>query len=116
MGIFVALAAAIALSLAGARVRAAHRPEPPNPAAEEEDWAREPREAREARRARRPRPRAESTAVTEALSDLPDWEGDVPEPPGRVKRADPPGVISEPPTPARERKGDDEEEPPDRLF
>ena len=112
-GIFVALAAAIALSLAGARVRAAHRPEPPNPAAEEEDWEREPREAREARRVRRSRPRAEPTAVTEALSDLPDWEGDVPEPPGRAKRAGPPGGVSEPSRPARD---DEEDPPPDRLF
>ena len=108
-GIFVALAAAVALSLAGARVRAAHRPEPPNPAAEEEDWERPAREAREPRRARRASPRSGSTAVTEALSDLPDWEGDVPEAPGRVKRSDPPGVIST-------HDDEDEDPPPDRLF
>ena len=107
-GIFVALAAAIALSLAGARVRAAHRPEPPNPAAEEEDWERPARE-REPRRTRRTSPRSEPTAATEALSDLPDWEGDVPEAPGRVKRADPPGAIST-------HDDEDEDPPPDRLF
>ena len=141
-GIFVALAAAIALSLAGARVRAAHRPEPPNPAAEEQDWERRPREAREPRRARR---RGGSPAVTEVLSDLPDWEGDVPEDgrakraepgdvpeapgrakraepgdvpeaPGRAKRAEPPGAVSDPSPPPRERRGDEEDPPADRLF
>src|SRR5215207_10474855 len=64
-GIFVALAAAVALSLAGARVRAAHRPEPPNPVAEEEEeWE---RPERGPRGSRRPRPPVESTAVTEVL-------------------------------------------------
>src|SRR3954447_1699126 len=37
-GFIVALAAAAALVAAGARVRAAHRPEPPNPAEEDLDW------------------------------------------------------------------------------
>jgi hypothetical protein len=36
-GIFVALLAAGALFAAGARVRAVHRPEPPNPAADDDD-------------------------------------------------------------------------------
>ena len=112
-GIFVALAAAVALSLAGARVRAAHRPEPPNPAAEEDDWE---RPAREPRAPRRARPPAESTAVTEVLRDPPDWEGDVPEPPGRVRRVDPPGVVSAPPPEPPEKQRDDHEPPPDRLF
>jgi hypothetical protein len=108
-GIFVALAAAVALSLAGARVRAAHRPEPPNPAAEEEDWERPQRGPRGARRARRP---ADSSAVTEVLRDPPDWEGDVPEPPGRVPRPEPPGAVAAPPDEPR----DEPEPPPDRLF
>ena len=66
-GIFVALAAAVALSLAGARVRAAHRPEPPNPAAEEDDWERPARESRGPRRTRRPagaRPRSPRCCAT----------------------------------------------------
>ena len=109
-GIFVALAAAVAVSLAGARVRAAHRPEPPNPAAEEDEWERPARDPRDARRARR-RP-AESTAVTEVLRDPPGWEGDPPEAPGRVPRVDPPGAVSAPP----EQPRDEPEEPPDRLF
>src|SRR3954453_16796416 len=37
-GIFGALLAAGWLVFAGARVRAAHRPEPPNPKADEVDW------------------------------------------------------------------------------
>jgi hypothetical protein len=116
-GIFIALAAAVALSLSGARVRAAHRPEPPNPAAEEGDWERPPREQRRTRRARPP---AEPAAVTEVLRDPPGWEGDVPEPPGRARRAEPPGAVSapppEPPAPGREPPDEDDDEPPDRLF
>ena len=83
-GIFVALAAAVALSLAGARVRAAHRPEPPNPAAEEDEWERPARESR--RPPPRPRPPAEPAAVTEVLRDPPGWEGEPPEAPGRAPR------------------------------
>jgi hypothetical protein len=96
-GIFAALLAAGALTAAGVRVRAAHRPEPPNPMADDAGWERpkrtEPRPAD-----RRPR---ESTAVTEALRDRPGWEGDPPEAPGRAPRADAPA----------EDPGD-----PDRLF
>jgi hypothetical protein len=79
-GIAAALAAAAALTVAGARVRAVHRPEPPNPIAEEE----EPEPAVE-RPPRTPRRRAESTAVTEVLGESPDWSGDVPEPPRRAR-------------------------------
>jgi len=105
-GIFVALAAAVALSLAGARVRAAHRPEPPNPVAEEEEWER-PR-----RGPRRARPPVEPAAVTEVLRDPPGWEGEPPEAPGRVPRVEPPGSIAAP------RREEDDEPPPDtdRLF
>src|SRR5688572_23603056 len=54
-GMFAAMAAAAALIVAGARLRAAHRPEPPNPAVEE-PWEQppprprggEPREPRDA--------------------------------------------------------------------
>jgi hypothetical protein len=78
-GMFVALLAAGALTAAGARVRAAHRPEPPNPAADDLDWERPTR-------ARRTGPRAprEATAVTDVLRERPDWEGDVPEAPGAI--------------------------------
>jgi hypothetical protein len=75
-GIFVALAVAGALAGAGARVRAAHRPEPPNPAADETGWERPARTER--RPGRRPR---EATAVTEVLRDRPGWEGEPPEAP-----------------------------------
>jgi hypothetical protein len=98
-GIFVALAAAVALSLAGARVRAAHRPEPPNPAAEEDEWERPARESRRPRRGRAP---TEPAAVTEVLRDPPGWEGEPPEAPGRAPRAQPPAAADDP--------------PPDRLF
>ncbi|HZB76916.1 MAG TPA: hypothetical protein VE526_11875 [Solirubrobacteraceae bacterium] len=108
-GIFVALAAAVALSLAGARVRAAHRPEPPNPAAEEGEWE---RPAREPRRTRRTRP-AEPAAVTEVLRDPPGWEGEPPEAPGRVPRVDPPGAIA---APRDEPPAEDDDPPADRLF
>jgi hypothetical protein len=82
-GIFVALAVAGLLTAAGARVRAAHRPEPPNPAAEDDGWE---RPARTERRPERRRPR-EAAAVTEALRDRPGWEGEPPEAPGRAKRS-----------------------------
>jgi hypothetical protein len=86
-GIFAALLAAGALTLAGVRVRAAHRPEPPNPMAEEDGWE---RPARTERRPRDRRPR-EATAVTEVLRDRPDWEGEPPEAPGRAPRTEAPG-------------------------
>jgi hypothetical protein len=77
-GIFGALLAAGALAAFGARVRAAHRPEPPNPVAEEEDgWVAPPR------RERPPgRPPRDPGTVTEVLRDRPGWEGEPPEAPG----------------------------------
>jgi hypothetical protein len=84
-GFIVALAAAGALIAAGARVRAAHRPEPPNPA---EDLAWDPAPPRPPRRRsddERRRPR-DASAVTEAFGDRPDWEGDVPDPPSSSRR------------------------------
>ena len=75
-GFIVALAAAAALVVAGARVRAAHRPEPPNPA-EEIDWeAAAPRPRRGADDRREPR---DPTAVTDVLRDRPGWDGEPPE-------------------------------------
>jgi hypothetical protein len=71
-GIFGALLAAGALVVAGARVRAAHAPEPPNPAAEDaEGWVAPPRREGDRRPERRPR---DATAVTEMLRDRPTWE------------------------------------------
>src|SRR5688500_5920081 len=96
-GFIVALAAAAALVVAGARVRAAHRPEPPNPA-EDLDW--ESAAPRPRRRASDREPR-DATAVTEAFRDRPGWDGEPPAAPGERRRRD------EPP-PA--------EGPPDRLF
>ena len=106
-GIAVALAAAGALFAMGARVRAAHRPEPPNPAAgDPEPGPERPRSPRP------PRRRTESTAVTEVLGESPDWSGDVPEPPDRARPSrprdpDPETDSSEEPT----RRIED-----DRLF
>jgi hypothetical protein len=80
-GMFAALIAAGALVAAGARVRAAHRPEPPNPAADDAGWERPARPERP-RTDRRPR---EPAAVTEVLRDRPGWEGEPPEPPGRTR-------------------------------
>jgi hypothetical protein len=99
-GIFFSLLAAVALVAAGARVRAAGRPEPPNPTAEEpEDWE-VPRRARRERAANGPREHAE---VTQVLRERPpDWDGEPPEAPGRARRP-----------------RDDPDEPPppsDRLF
>ena len=82
-GMFAALLAAGLLTAAGARVRAAHRPEPPNPAAEDDGWE---RPARPERRPSRRRP-GDATAVTEVLRDRPHWEGEPPEPPERAERS-----------------------------
>ncbi len=77
-GIFGALLAAGALIVAGARVRAAHRPEPPNPAADDVGWVAAPPAERERGPDRRPR---EASAVTDVLRERPAWEGDAREPP-----------------------------------
>jgi len=87
-GMFAALLAAGVLVASGARVRAAHRPEPPNPAADDAGWERPPRPVREPREPRERRAR-ESTAVTEVLGDRPGWEGEPPEPPRRARRSEP---------------------------
>jgi hypothetical protein len=105
-GIFGALLAAGALVAAGARVRAAHRPEPPNPAAEEVEWVAPDRPPREPRPDRRPR---DSTSVTDVLGDRPAWEGEPGEPPRRRK---PPDRSEE----ATERLPDESSDPPTRRF
>ncbi|HET8759287.1 MAG TPA: hypothetical protein VFM58_24930 [Solirubrobacteraceae bacterium] len=95
-GIFAALLAAGALLATGLRVRAVHRPEPPNPAAEPV-----PEPERPSPRPRRRR--TESTAVTEVLGERPDWSGEPPEAPGRAR-------------PSQPRERDPSEEESDRLF
>jgi hypothetical protein len=83
-GIFFAMAAAGALIAAGARVRAAHRPEPPNPAAEDLEWeSAAPRPRRRESDRREPR---DATAVTEVLRDRPGWDGEPPAAPGERRR------------------------------
>ena len=108
-GIFFALLAAAALVAAGARVRAAGRPEPPNPTAEEPEWE-VPRRARRERSGGEPAGRdrggpREHTAVTQVLRERPpDWDGEPPEAPGRARR------------PRRDPEGDEPPPPSDRLF
>jgi hypothetical protein len=119
-GIFGAFVAAGALVAMGARVRAAHRPEPPNPVAEEDPWQAPPRRDRPARANRRPR---DATAVTDVLRDPPSWQGEPPaQPPPAGRRGDPADAETE----IRARRGPSEtdthalprerKEPPDRLF
>jgi hypothetical protein len=70
-GIFGALLAAGLMIVAGARIRAVGRPEPPNPAADDGGWVAPPRRERDRRPERRPH---DATAVTEMLRDRPSWE------------------------------------------
>jgi hypothetical protein len=76
-GFFAAFIAAAGLIVAGARVRAAHVPEPPNPAADDVGWEAPPPRRHERHPDRRPR---DSSAVTEVLRDRPAWEGEPREP------------------------------------
>ena len=111
-GIFVALLAAGALVAAGARMRAAGRPEPANPIADETEWEVPERRPRERPGNGRPR---EHTEVTQVLRERPPaWEGDAPEPPGRAerRRGEEPGEGPEPP----ERRPPADPPPDDRLF
>jgi len=104
-GMFVAMVAAGFMIAAGARVRAAHRPEPPNPA-EDLEWEGSARR-RPADTTRAPR---DPTAVTQVLGERPSWEGEVREPPGRAERPPP----EERPDPDRPTRPDDPDA--DRLF
>ena len=109
-GVFVAMATAGALVAAGQRIRAAHRPEPPNPAETEELWERPRR-----RRASDRRP-VDPNALTEVLKNRPPtWEGEPPEPPDRSgrRRKEPPPPPPPQPDPKTEPLFDP---PPDRLF
>lgn len=87
-GLFVTMVVAAALAAAGQRMRAEHRPEPPNPAEEDPTWE-TPTRRRSSDRPTRPMP-ADSSSVTRVLrDDKPTWEGDPPAPPRRAKRAEP---------------------------
>jgi hypothetical protein len=108
-GLFVALICAGGLIVAGTRLRAAHAPEPPNPAADEVGWvAPPPRDERDRRPDRRPR---DTTAVTEMLRDRPSWEGE-PHSPGEERTTRLPDPSEERTT----RLPDPSEERTSRLF
>jgi hypothetical protein len=110
-GIFFSLLAAVALVAAGARVRAAGRPEPPNPTAEEPEWEVPARARRERDANARPR---EHTEVTQVLRERPpSWDGEPAEAPGRAKRKRSGGEAS-----GRDSRDEPDEPPPpsDRLF
>jgi hypothetical protein len=110
-GAFVAMATAGAMLAAGQRIRAAHRPEPHNPA-EEELWA-PPRRRRSDQGDRQP---VDANALTRVLRDRPpEWEGDPPEAPGRARR----NRTRQAPPPPDAGEADTEplsDNPPDRLF
>jgi hypothetical protein len=106
-GIFAALAAAVALLVMGLRVRAAHRPEPPNPAAEAGPPPEEPRP---------PRRRADPTAVTEVIGERPDWSGEPPEAPGRTKPSEAPTRRSDEAPTQRSDEAPTRRVEDDRLF
>lgn len=81
-GLFVTMFVAAALLLAGQAMRVEHRPEPPNPAADDPTW--------ETPRTRRERHPVDSAAVTSVLrEDRPAWEGEPPPPPSRAKPVEP---------------------------
>jgi hypothetical protein len=112
-GLFVALVVAAVIVAMGQRMRAAHAPEPPNPA-EDPLWEVPPRR-REPRPERRP---VDSGAVTRTLRDeRPAWEGEPPEHPTRrlpdaPTRRLPAEPSEEEPPPERRKRPDDE----DSLF
>jgi hypothetical protein len=110
-GIFFALCAAGLLTLAGTRMRAAHRPEPPIPEAEAYDP--EVEAARAAEREHRARERRRRAGAAQAF--------EAPEPATDVTRplvADPPTwELPDPPTQRmRERERDRGEPQTERLF
>jgi hypothetical protein len=92
-GWFVALVMAGLLAAAGARVRAAHRPEPPLPV-EDEGWepppGGPPGGGVESRRAQRRRHARGAGAAGEMLREPPAWEGEPPAAPGRIRPSAPP--------------------------
>ncbi len=75
-GLFVAIVVAGVVVAAGQKLRAAHQPEPPNPAADPL-WETPTRPERADHEGRRP---VDPSAVTRTLrEDRPSWEGDPPE-------------------------------------
>jgi hypothetical protein len=75
-GLFVAIVVAGVVVAAGQKLRAAHQPEPPNPAADPL-WETPIRRERADHEGRRP---VDPSAVTRTLrEDRPSWEGDPPE-------------------------------------
>ena len=88
-GLFVTMLVAVVLLLAGQAMRREHKPEPPNPAAEDPTWE-TPRERRRDEERTRRLP-VDSQALTQRLAeDRPSWEGEPPEPPSRAKPVLPP--------------------------
>jgi hypothetical protein len=80
-GLFATMLVAIALLLAGQAMRREHKPEPPNPAAEDPNWTHPPEQP-----TRKERVPADPGAVTSVLRDeRPDWEGEPPPPPSRAE-------------------------------
>jgi hypothetical protein len=76
-GLFVTMLVAAALLVTGQAMRREHKPEPPNPAADDPTWEMPTRRLREP---------VDSGAVTSVLrEDRPAWEGEPPPPPGRVE-------------------------------
>jgi hypothetical protein len=76
-GLFVALVVSAVLVAMGQRMRAAHAPEPPNPAADDDTWEVPVRRRRRDTASRRP---VDTGAVTRTLrEDRPAWEGEPPE-------------------------------------
>jgi hypothetical protein len=79
-GLFATMVVAVVLAAAGQAIRAEHRPEPPNPAADDPTWE-TPRDRQRTRRLP-----VDSSAVTSVLrEDRPSWEGEPPPPPERAK-------------------------------
>lgn len=84
-GLFVAMAVGGVLIAMGQRMRAEHRPEPPNPA-EDLDWSGPSDTGRRRTGTDRPRRPVDASAVTRTLrDDRPSWEGEPPEAPGRAR-------------------------------
>jgi hypothetical protein len=86
-GLFATMAVAATLAAAGQALRAEHRPEPPNPAADDPTWE-TPRARRRDQEHTRRLP-VDSKALTQRFADRPTWEGEPPPPPSRAKPVEP---------------------------
>jgi len=108
-GVFIAFLAAAFLVYAGYRIRVAHRPEPPLPAAGEEPFDLPPRTRRRAEREReRPRRPAPATPAGE-MAPRPS---EAPTPPAPVARPPEPDAPTEPAPEPRRRRPPGGDEPP----